>query len=150
MKRILFILSAIIMAQTARGTGICLPDLSGLVASSAITTESSAIDYNRGTWWLAPDVPSRDDTFVARGQAHCSAASVWTDSNFETYGKRCWCRVTDVIASNGYRAPHNGVWVMIYLDDYNACNRTCYTNCAVQIKNTTAIRRIAFTATMDE
>ncbi len=149
MKRIIFILYTIITIAGANAASMCIPNASNLTTTGKCNSDSCNTTGNRGTWWIYPNGTSANTDYLVRGEGHCSASSVYPADDFETFGKRCWCRITGIISSNGYRAPRNGAWTIVYLDDYNQCTTTCWTYCANTIKNNPAFRRVAFASSLD-
>ncbi len=133
----------------AHAASMCTPAISGYTYT---TTDSSATN-NRGQFALdgtcTADNTTRTITCTkapdARGESHCSASGTYPAANWETGGKFCWCRLTDVTSSNGYLAPRAGGWVFrdgnLSVSD---CASVCAYYCAGNAQSQRGFRRALF------
>ncbi len=143
MKKIFLILPLLIIG-TANAASMCVPEVYGKSSSSIATTSE---DNNRGYFAVGTSCVSGTtickDT-LARGEAHCSAATFLPSDNFETSGRYCFCRLTHVRAPNGYLANRSGGWVFLGEDVTTYCENSCASRCVSRIMSYSPFRRAAF------
>ncbi len=136
MKRLVLTLMIIAIPYVAHPASMCM--LPGGGATSAVNAPTGV--GNRGFWTVG------DKVF---GETHCSTIGIITSgtiSNFENDGTRVWCRITHVVAPNGFMARHNGPWVLANANHGSGCHSNDASVCASNFNNNKSFRRVALTA----
>ncbi len=113
---------------------ICLSPGTGTVSGMALSQETG----NRALWFVGN---------IAVGEAHCTPLNILTPDNlsdFETFGNRCWCRIIQVAAPNGYLASRSGAWVRLNtsFSGQDACSSGCSLMCAQGFQSKEPFRRV--------
>ncbi len=141
---------AVLCVADAYAVSMCVPTLSGMVKTN--TTYNA---NNRGQFAFGGSCVADNATYsvvctsapVARGEYHCGASGMYGASNWENGGGYLWVRITGVRAPNGYLAPRNGSWVLVY----NITNGRCHDLGSNYIYNLgKGLRRVLFSAFENE
>ncbi len=131
MKQIFSILPLLLIG-TVHAASMCVPTVASNQSTSYI--RSAEEDNNRGYFAVGTGCVSGTNSCrntLARGESHCSAASILPADNFETNGMYCYCRLTHIRAPNGYLAARSGNWVYRSRFTGTLSNAYyCYTGCA--------------------
>ncbi len=150
MKKILFIFPLLLITGTAHAISMCVPSIKASQDFSNIPSADE--DGNRGYFAMGTNCTSGTvvcKKTLLRGEAHCSASTIVPSDNFETKGMYCYCRLTDVMAPNGYLAPHAGGWVLHdSTGTVSSCITTCSSLCGKYARSNLGFRKALFITPM--
>ncbi len=135
MKKVIVVFAFLVVGAPAWGVSMCMLPGSGTTYNQPSANENN----NRGYWIVGNSV---------FGESHCSAVGLITAdtiANFETMGKYCWCRVTQMAAPNGYVARRSGAWVLQpNSNSAPLCTASCASFCANFVGSWVGFRRALF------